>query len=99
MEGIDQVSPSFGLIESGIGRVKVLNFKKEIWDGDRCVRCTGQLLDLFKLENMMKGKHRVTHSFISDSGKVCFESALPTASMLAQAYTPSPIREVEAGRS
>lgn len=66
VEGIDQVSFSFGLIKSGVGRVKVLDFKQEVRGGDRCSRGACQLLDLFELENT-RGKQ--SHSFIRDTGK------------------------------
>lgn len=49
MEGIDEVSFSFGLIKSGVGWVKVLDFKKEVRGGNRRARGTSQLLDLFEL--------------------------------------------------
>lgn len=51
MEGVDEVSFSFGLIELGVGWVGVLDFKQEVRHRDRSVRGTRQLLDLFKLEN------------------------------------------------
>lgn len=52
MEGVEQVSFSFGLIKFGIGWVEVLNFKQEVRGRDRCVRGPSQLLDLFKLKNV-----------------------------------------------
>lgn len=54
MEGVDEVAFSFGLIKFGVGWVGVLDFKQEVRHGDRCVRGTSQLLDLFKLENMQE---------------------------------------------
>lgn len=68
MEGIDEVSFSFGLIKSGVGWVKVLDFKKEVRGGNRRARGTSQLLDLFELENM-KEKREGSHGFPWDTGK------------------------------
>lgn len=52
VEGVDELSLPFGLIKLGVGWVEVLDFKQEVRCRHRCVRGPGQLLDLFKLENM-----------------------------------------------